>query len=209
MKLAAVTGWVEEHPTERRARRSLPRLPPRRECSRQRRGRDGGCSVQPQPRPSQAQQAVVGGQIQMATIQTAGATAQNAANANAAVAINKAQTGAAVKINQQNATTASALGNDSLLATQSSNAAAVATTISNNNAATTMDASNNQTTLMQTFLGTTLPTELNLAHGWAAITVPGLFQGVAETAASEPANINALIAEGYTPAQADAIGGFH
>ena len=71
---------------------------------------------------AEAQQAVVGGQIQMATIQSAAATAINGQNANAAVAIQKSQSHAATTINQQNASAATTINQSSnnLMAQQSS-----------------------------------------------------------------------------------------
>ena len=74
---------------------------------------------------AEAQQAVVSGQIQAATIGAAAATAQSAASDNAAVAINAANANAATIINGQN-TGASVAINDS------SNNAAVAINAANN-----------------------------------------------------------------------------
>ena len=121
---------------------------------------------------AEAQQAVVGGQIQMATIQRAAATAQNAAQVNGAVAINEAQTGAAVTINGQNATSATvingqdtkaatAASNNQLLATYSNNATAYNT--ASLNSAYNLDAimDSNATTKLVAAMHVTTPTELN------------------------------------------------
>jgi hypothetical protein len=81
-------------------------------------------------------QAVVGGQIQVATIQAAAATAMNASNNTAAVAIDQTNASAAQTINQQNVGGAIELGNQNLNATYSNNNAAVQVAASNANAAT-------------------------------------------------------------------------
>jgi hypothetical protein len=81
---------------------------------------------------AEANQANVGGAIQVATIQAAAATAMDNSNNNAAVAINAAQTGAATTINSQNVNGELGLGDQALNATYNSNAAAVQVAQSNN-----------------------------------------------------------------------------
>jgi hypothetical protein len=81
---------------------------------------------------AEAAQAQVGGAIQVATIQAAAATAMNASNNNAAVAIDAAQTGAAQTINAQNVNGALGLGDQQLQATYNSNATAASIAGSNN-----------------------------------------------------------------------------
>ena len=208
MKFAEVTGWVEQHPTESIVIgaggliavlwllgffSSAPAA-----------SNSGASNLASAYYAAEAQQAVVGGQIQMATIQTAGATAQNAANANAAVAINKAQTKAATVINGQNASTTAALGNDSLLAAYSNNATALATVQSNNATAATINQSNNTAGIFQTILGTLMPAEIAQTGGYGAINVPGL--GGFSTLATIP-NLNQLMAGGLTHAEALQAGG--
>jgi hypothetical protein len=99
---------------------------------------------------AEAQQAVVGGQIQVATIQAAAATAMNSSNNNAAVAINAAQTGAATTINQQNVGGALGLGEQNLQATYNNNATAGAIAQSNNY--TAMQVANTQAGAYNAFL---------------------------------------------------------
>lgn len=123
---------------------------------------------------AEAQQAVVGGQIQMAHEAATSQTAQAATAANAAVAINAAQSLASVRINQQNADTSAILGKygfdtatagyDAATAQTSINAGAsvainqrnadlsaslgnydLLATYSNNDAATAANAANNAT----------------------------------------------------------------
>lgn len=87
---------------------------------------------------AEAQQATIGGQIQMTTLNDAAATAINNSNNNAAVAINTAQVGAAQTINQQNVNGAINVAGQALQATYSNNAAAVQVAQSNNNLAATI-----------------------------------------------------------------------
>jgi hypothetical protein len=212
MKLAEVTGWVEDHPTESiviGAGGLIALLWLLGFFSSSSSSSSSGASnLASAYYAAEAQQAVVGGQIQMATIQTAGATAQNAANANAAVAINAAQTGAATTINGQNASTTALLGNDQLLATYSSNAAAVSTNQSNNDAALAITNSNNLAQATHDMLGTIVPQELALTGGSAAFDLPG-GQGTSyvDPSGGPGVNINTTVGMGYTLAQAQKIAG--
>jgi hypothetical protein len=204
MKFAEVTAWVEEHPTESIVIGAggliaiLWLLGFFSSSSSS--ASSGSSNLASAYYAAEAQQAVVGGQIQVATIQSAAQTAQTAAQANAAVAINKAQTKAATTINGQNASTQTALGNDDLLAAYSNNAATIATTQSNNDAATAIAQSNASAGIFQTIFGTLMPAELaNSANpGYASLNLGsfGNFSGVATLP-----SVNDLLASGMSQAQ--------
>lgn len=91
---------------------------------------------------AEAQQAVVGGQIQMATIQAAAATAINNANDNAAVELGHTQATAAMTINAQNVGGALGLGAQNLQATYSNNQTARQIAVNNAHAAENIAATN-------------------------------------------------------------------
>jgi hypothetical protein len=200
MKFAEVTGWVEEHPTESiviGAGGVIVVLWLLGFFSSSSSASDSGSSnLASAYYAAEAQQAVVGGQIQMATIQSAAATAQNAAQVNGAVAINKAQTKAATTINGQNATAATtinasnnaaalgidaqddALGtvasNNQLLATYSNNATTQITNAANNNAAVAINTANNNTSSYLGFLNAVIPGEFaRMGQGSFAVAGPG------------------------------------
>jgi hypothetical protein len=109
---------------------------------------------------AEAQQAVVGGQIQQANIAATAATAQMGLQTDAAVKINEAQTGAAVTINGQNANAATTIGNQQLLATYSNDGAAVQMNASNNAALVQANYDSGQASQMNNFISNVLPTEL-------------------------------------------------
>jgi hypothetical protein len=135
---------------------------------------------------AEAQQAVVGGQIQVATIGAAASTAQALAGDTAAVSINKAQTKAATAINGQNAN------------------ASVTMNASNNQTAATIDASNNQAGILSSWINTILPTELQ-TFGMAGFTasIPGV--GNYQSGGNlSPAQMRAA---GYSPQAIAASGG--
>jgi hypothetical protein len=135
---------------------------------------------------AEAQQAVVGGQIQIANIQANASTAQALAGDTAAVSINKAQTKAATTINGQNAATT------------------VATTNSNNAAATTIAQSNANASLLSQFMGSILPAEFATYGAKGIITsIPGL--GTFQVGgALSPAE---MMAAGYSSQAIAAAGG--
>jgi len=166
---------------------------------------------------AEAQQAVVGGQIQMTTLQTAAATAQAANAANAAVAINEANAHAATIINGQNTGAASimnqssndaavAMSGNQLLATYSNNDAAVRTTALNTSAAVAVNASNNNANVLATAMQTVVPQELAAGGtGAAIVTLPGGQQIRLESGAAW--NLASLEAQGYSADQAAQIAG--
>lgn len=227
MKLAEVTGWVEDHPGESiiiGAGGVLVLLWLMGAFSSSSSDSSGASSLAAAYYSAEAQQAVVGGQIQMATIQTAGATAQNAANANAAVAINKAQTKAATTINGQNASAATTINqsnndattaqlglqtslgvvnsNNQLLATYSNNATAFNTVVSNNNTSV----ANTQTASWASEFGDLvngiIAPEM-ARNNQAAGYVPGL--GSFNITGGQVPNIAALQSQGYSPAQISSL----
>lgn len=135
MKLEHVTAWVEAHPGESIAIGAVGVIgllwllgafskPAAQPAS------DGGASLAAAYYAAEAQQAVVGGQIQQTTIATAAQTAQTKIAADAAVAVNA-----------QNAN------------------ASVATTTSNNATAFAIADSGNKASLLHDFMGTVLPAE--------------------------------------------------
>ena len=154
---------------------------------------------------AEAQQAVVGGQIQIATIGAAASTAQALAGDDAAVKINKAQTHAATIINGQNADTTTKLGGFALNATYSNNATSLAQTQSNNAAAVTINSANNLSSTLSDFLHNIWPTELATYGGNQGFvtSIPGLgtFQS---GGALSPAQ---MMAAGYSPQAIAAAGG--
>lgn len=212
MKLAEITGWVEEHPTESIVIGAggliailwlLGYFSSSSSTSN-----SGASSLAAAYYAAEAQQAVVGGQIQVATIQAAAQTAQTAAQANAAVAIANTQATAATTINGQNADAATTIeGTDQLLATYSNNGMIAATNASNNAAQLAITNSNNYTTALGAALapGGIIPTELKMTGGTAGFNFGslGTFSGQQDI----PTNLNTLIGMGYTRSQAEAITG--
>lgn len=168
---------------------------------------------------AEAQQAVVGGQIQQATIAAAASTAQTGINANAAVAINAANQNAATTINGQNVGAATTINGqqialgiqqsaDALQATYSNNGAAVAENAANNASAQAIAANNNQSSLWSIILGKLLPQEMAQASATgstAQLTIPG-FGSFASTPVSVW-DFNALANAGYSPAQIKQVTG--
>lgn len=217
MKLAEVTGWVEDHPTESiviglGGTLALLWLLGFFSSNANNTGSSNLASAY---YAAEAQQAVVGGQIQMANINATASTAQALIGANAAVGINAANTTAAMTINGQNATAATTINqsnndaattktlgvaSDQLLSTYSNNATALNTTLSNNATAATISADNNKTSIFQTILGTLLPTEIhNTANpGYGVLNIPG-FGGFAALATIP--TYNDLLASGLSPNQ--------
>lgn len=110
---------------------------------------------------AEAQQAVVGGQIQVANIQATRDTAIAALETNGATAIAKTQAHAAITINGQNADASTTIGQQQLNATVSNNATALAITNSNNATAQAINASNNQASMMTDWMHNILPTEFS------------------------------------------------
>ena len=213
MKVAQVGSWIEEHPIESVVIGGgvlialIWLLGGFGSSSSQ--ANSGQSNLASAYYAAEQAQAVVGGQIQVANIQATRDTAIAGLQANAAQAIQKTQAHAAITINGQNATTASALGNDQLLATESSNAAAIATTQSNNNAAVAMNANDNNTNFLVNYTNSVIAPELaspagQRTGGGAFVTPFGTFNS---NTGSLVGNVNDLIAEGYTPAQAARLTG--
>jgi hypothetical protein len=173
---------------------------------------------------AEAQQAVVGGQIQEATIGAARDTAIAGLQANAAVAINSADTGAATTINGQNASAATTINaannaasttqtglmagvatiasNNQLLATYANNATAQYVTASNNMAATQQNMDSANATLFASFIHDfAAPSEL--AGGSPPVNLTGV--GGAELAIHSSGPIGGspgwYAAQGYSPEQ--------
>lgn len=136
---------------------------------------------------AEAQQAVVGGQIQVANIAATRDTAIAGLTTDAATKIAKTQANAAKTINSQNAGVSIANINAGLEAVKSSNATAAQ-----------IADSANKTSILQTFMNSILPAEF-ATYGAAGIqtSIPGL--GVFTTGIAS--NPNAWAASGYTPEQ--------
>jgi hypothetical protein len=202
MDMKGITSWVEEHPTESIViglGGTLALLWLLGFFSSSSSNSNAGASnLAAAYYAAEAQQAVVGGQIQIATIGAAASTRQNADNANAAVAINAANTTAATTINGQNADASVQIGNQGLLATYSNNSALVQDTASNNATAATIAANNNQTSLLSSAINTVIPAEIAAHMG--GFSIPGLIGWGQGT--GQPYNVNDLMAQGYTQAQA-------
>jgi hypothetical protein len=181
---------------------------------------------------AEAAQAAAGAQIQGISLQTTAATAQTKIAADAAVAINDANTGSATLINAQNTGSANTIAGLTTGAATNINAQNVtgATTIAgfgrdvslagisgqiqqtqiNTDAATSQIVSNNQTAqnvatiganagALMTALRTVIPQEIATTGGTAGIQLPG--QRI-DVGFDSPPNINDLVAEGFTNAQA-------
>ena len=219
MNFAGITSWVEEHPTESiviGAGGVLVVLWLLGAFSSSGSSDAGASNLASAYYAAEAQQAVVGGQIQMATIQSAAATAQNAAQVNGAVAINKAQTKAAVTINGQNASAATTINqsnndanivgsNNQLLATYSNNSTAYETAKVNTAAQVTMNQSNNNSNQMIDFINSILPAEMVRAMG-GAVNVYTPFGNLGLTGQGSPANTpQGLIERGYSAADAQRL----
>lgn len=213
MKFAELTSWVEDHPTESiviGAGGLIAILWLLGYFGGSSNANAGASNLASAYYAAEAQQAVVGGQIQQATISAAAQTAIAQSQANAAVAIQKSQSGAAVKINGQNASaattinaqddaTAAAASNNQLLATYSNNSTALQTTLSNNATAATIATTNANASLMSTFMNSLVAPEM-ATYGSADITVPGLGRIVGNS--NMTPNIAALESMGYSNAQA-------
>jgi predicted small secreted protein len=155
------------------------------------------------------------------------AVAINGANTGSAVLINQQNTGSANTINGQNvgrdvavtginagsANTIAGFGRDVSLAgigaqlqqTQI-NADAATTQIQSNNATAAQVAQIGATaTTLGTALRTVVPFEQSLSGGGAGLLIPGI--GQLNIGADLPANINDLIAQGFTSAQAAQVAG--
>lgn len=218
MKFAEVTTWVEAHPTESiviGAGGVLVVLWLLGAFSSSGSSSNAGASnLASAYYAAEAQQSVVAGQIQMATVQSAAATAQNAAQVNGAVAINKAQTKAATTINGQNASAATtinasadALGatqsNNQLLATYSNNQTAAQITQSNNATQAIINDTNNKTSILQTIWGKLIPQEIALTGGSGIVSnIWGQGSPNITTSGETP---KLLAGQGYTPAQSNFV----
>lgn len=154
---------------------------------------DGRTSLAGAYYAAEAQQAVVGGQIQEANIAATRDTSIAGLEASAAMAIASTQAGAAIQINGQN--TSSALS----------------AVLSNNATAITVDAANNSAGIMQTLYGKLFPAEIAANKGGrvafktvdstGAATMTAIGPNVGEGAFGQ-AGLN----RGFTPNAARAMG---
>jgi hypothetical protein len=222
MKLAEVTGWVEQHPTESiviGAGGLIAVLWLLGFFSSSSSADSGSSNLASAYYAAEAQQAVVGGQIQMTTLQTAAATAQNAADVNGSVAIAKSQSKAATTINGQNATaattinannnaaTTSQLGtqnNDQLLATYSNNSTALGIATSNNTTQATIAQAGYNAGVITSMINSIIAPE-TAKYGSAATIIPGI--GYMGAAPSGVSSINDLTGMGYSTSQAQFMTG--
>lgn len=155
---------------------------------------------------AEAQQAVAGTQLNIATTQ-----------ADAQVKMAAIQAGGAVAINQANATASQNIAASMYAAdttnTASTNAANVAiATVQANDAMTTANTlagynyltnkNNNEASVFTTAMNTIIPQELAITHGWAGAQIPADLGGGFDITTGAAANINDLMAQGYTQAQA-------
>lgn len=169
---------------------------------------------------AEAAQTTAGTQLQMATEAYGAQTAQDQIQANAATAIASTQanmyttigqqnTGASTTINAQNTAAEQAYYNDQLLATENSNndAAATAATEANFNYNATVAQAN--AGIMSSYISSVLPQAISYTGGAAAFDLPGVggqtMMGSVNTQGL--ANINDLVAQGYTLAQAQYLTG--
>ena len=154
---------------------------------------------------AEAQQAVIGGQIQAATIQATRDTAIAALETDAAGKIEQTRANAAITINGQNADASTKLGEQNLLATYSNNATTVAVTNSNNEAATRIAANNNWASILSGYINSILPSELSTygSSAWSTY-IPGLGT-VTSGASGTPAQLRAA---GYSESQIAAAYGY-
>jgi hypothetical protein len=155
---------------------------------------------------AEAQQAVVGGQIQIANVQATPDTAIAGLTTDAAVKINKAQTKAAVTIGQQNADTTTKLGEQALNATYSNNASNVAIAKSNNESFLAGLIDTNRAGLITSFFDKVLPLELQ-TYGASGIvnSIPGIGQ-LQFGGALSPAQMRSA---GYSDQAISAAGGWN
>jgi hypothetical protein len=141
---------------------------------------------------AEAQQAVVGGQIQVANINATATTAQASIAANAATAINASNANAAITVNGQNADATTTLGLYGLNATLSNNATTLGVAQSDNSAALTTD-----------FMNNIFPMEMANTPGSGFNTnIPGVSGTFSYWGATNP---NAALAAGFSPSYIDAL----
>lgn len=137
---------------------------------------------------AEAQQAVVGGQIQVATIQANRDTAINAAQTDAAVKLGKIQAKAATTINTTNAG----------VAVQNINAQ-VAMNASNNATAAQIAETQTRGSLLSEFFHSILPTEIaNMGQTNFSLGIPGFGTFSQSRGLDSPTN---LLAAGFSQAQ--------
>lgn len=184
---------------------------------------------------AEAQQAVVGGQLQMATVQAAAQTAGQQIQANAALGIAQANDSRDIAVaasmynaNVQEADLAAGSANyiagtqaayayntavqQANIAASSANyiagtqaAYAYNTAVANNMYAYMTNQTNQQASLATTAMQTIIPQEIAATGGYAAGNVPGL--GAFAVNTQGVYNVNQLISQGYTPQQAMQIAG--
>lgn len=154
---------------------------------------------------AEAAQTTAGTQLNIATVQAARDVAIANTQASGAEAIATTQANMETTLGQQNADTATAISHDQTIATMHSADIALATTNNNNFYAYQTADSANKAGLMQTVLGTIIPQELKQSGGGAAFALPGLGSGAVNV--SGTLDINQLVAQGYTPQQAQQLAG--
>lgn len=146
---------------------------------------------------AEAQQAVIGGQIQQANIAATRDTAIAGIQANAAEAINQSNNNASTTINGQNVGATVQLGNYQLLATQANDAMQIATNDSNNRYryATARDAAT--ASVFNTYATSIAPAEIAISGGSRLSSPFGYFG----TDTGDQRTPNLLASQGYTPEQ--------
>jgi hypothetical protein len=147
---------------------------------------------------AEAQQAVVGGQIQMATIGAARDTAIAGLTADAAVKTTHIQANAATTINQQNADATTTLGGQALNATLSNNATAWSISANNNATAMQINDTNNMSSRLSDYFHTVLPQEFAAFAGRGLST---FIPGIGNLELWGGGSPNEAAAAGFTPAQ--------
>lgn len=154
---------------------------------------------------AEANQAVVGGQIQMANINATASTAQAGIQANAATAIATTEAGAATTINGQNVNGALGFSNNELSATYSNNQTAQNVIASNNATALTLDAQNNQASEINGAINNVIPAEIAATGSIGGFALPnfgtfGTYTGLSPNAfPGGQSNPEYLALAGYLP----------
>jgi hypothetical protein len=148
---------------------------------------------------AEAQQAVVGGQIQMAHIAATASTAQTNLNDQAAIAINAANTGAAMTINQQNASAATTINAANVGGATAINAAQVA--------GAAQIAQIQGTTYQVLGSDQLLASENNAAYALAAVQSNNAALTTMNAANNATSQYNALIGSSIIPTELHLTGG--
>lgn len=154
---------------------------------------------------AEAQQAVVGGQIQMANIQATRDTAIAGLATDAAVKSENIRATAATTINQQNVGGSIQLSADQLSATRVNAATALATVQTNTAAQQAIEAGHDKTSVLQSFINMILPAEFAQHPGGGFLaSIPGYSDIFSTTGSLSPAQMREA---GYSEAAIAASGG--